>query len=470
MAMSFIAKPTGFHPAYNTAKFIVDSTNKNNTAFEYIFQVFESGTSNEIGNYAVKPRFGDGYGEIDLSELLSAKLTSEIGNADATSFYDALHSYYKYDVKIGERYIVSTAYTSALTNSGGYVRVNVTHSYSLGDQVYITQADGGTANPQVEGYQTITAVGVGYFVINVLWSTVTDANIDGSIKYADNRRTSTLNVINDLNKYVFNGVFDTLGEVNYTPNTYDLNSVNDKALTVLPTSGYMIAKSAPLVLNFRTQSSGSGSIRFANSNGDVLELGMIATTQVTAVNCGTYNLPTLSVVSGSNPLVKPTTEWYDVYYWDASQKSVKYRVNINQDCEIEPYSLLFVDQLGSLISLPFTLKARELMDVKRDTFNRDLKGQVTGGQWKPLVIEGSITQVNSSQAKRLELNSPYVSDEMSELYYQLHASPSVILFNGSNYIPCVLENNSVQLKRRITDKLVQYSVTIRYSNNEKING
>ena len=131
---------------------------------------------------------------------------------------------------------------------------------------------------------------------------------------------------------------------------------------------------------------------------------------------------------------------------------------------------MFVDKLGSLISLPFTLKARELMDVKRETYNRDLVGQVTGGQWKPLAIEGSTTQVNSSQSKRLELNSPYVSDEMSELYYQLHASPSVVLFDGSNYIPCVLENNSVQLKRRITDKLVQYSVTIRYSNNEKING
>lgn len=470
MAMTFIAKPTGFHPAYNTAKFIVDSTNKNNTAFEYIFQVFESGTSNEIGNYAVKPRFGDGYGEIDLSELLSAKLTSEIENASATSFFDASRSYYKYDVKVGERYIVSVPYTSSLTNSGGFVRVNVTHSYSLGDQVYITQADGGVANPQVEGYQTITSVGVGYFVINVLWSTVTNASIDGTVKYADNRRTSTLNVINDLNKYVFNGVFDTVGMVNYTPNTYDLNSVNDKALTVLPTSGYMIAKSAPLLLNFRTQSSGSGSIRFENSNGDVLELPMVITSEITTVNCGTYNLPTLSVVSGTNPLVKPTTEWYDVYYYDGSQQSVKYRVNINKDCEIEPYSLVFVDKLGSLISLPFTLKARELMDVKRDTFNRDLKGQVTGGQWKPLAIEGSITQVNSSQAKRLELNSPYVSDEMSELYYQLHASPSVVLFDGSNFIPCVLENNSVQLKRRITDKLVQYSVAIRYSNNEKING
>ena len=470
MAMSFIAKPTGFHPAYNTAKFIVDSTNKNNTAFEYIFQVFESGTSNEIGNYAVKPRFGDGYGEIDLSELLSAKLTSEIENADATSFYDALHSYYKYDVKIGERYIVSLPYTSNLHNNGGFVRINVSNSFVAGDQVFITQADGGVANPQLEGFQTVTSATGSHFHVNVPWSTVTDATINGSIKYADNRRTITLNVINDLKKYVFNGVFDTVGMVNYTPNTYDLNSVNDFALTNLPTREYVIANSAPLVLNFRTQSSGSGSIRFANSNGDVLELGMVTTTEITAVNCGTYNLPTLSVVSGSNPLVKATTEWYDVYYWDASQKSQKYRININKDCEIEPYSLLFVDQLGSLISLPFTLKARELMDVKRETFNRDLVGQVTGGQWKPLVIEGSITQVNSSQAKRLELNSPYVSDEMSELYYQLHASPSVVLFDGSNYIPCVLENNSVQLKRRITDKLVQYSVTIRYSNNEKING
>lgn len=450
-------------------RFIVDSTNKNNTAFEYIFQVFASGTATEIARYAVKPRFGDGYGQIDLSELLSSKLLSEIENAGATSYFDASRSYYNYDVKIGERYIQDLAYTSALTNSGGFIRVNVSNSYSVGDQIFITQADGGTANPTLEGYQTITAVGVGYFVVNALWSTVTNANIDGSIRYADNRRTQTLNVVSSLNNYVFNGVFDSVGISAYNPNQYDLNSATDKPLTVLPTEGYMIGQNAPLLINFRTQG-GSGAVRFQNSNGDVFDLNLIGSGEITTVNCGTFNTPTLSVVSGTLPLVKPSTTHYDVWYEDSGQKSVKTRINIQQGCEIDPYSIVFVDRLGSLISLPFTLKSRESMDVKKETYNREQDGFISGGMWQNKVIEGGVMQVNLSQMKKIQLEAPYVNDEMSELYYQMHASPSLLLFDGSNLHPITLDNTNVTKQRLKVDRKNRYSITVSFSNNEKVNG
>lgn len=466
MAMSFIAKPYSFFPAYNQMRFIVDSTNKNNTAFEYIVQVFPAGSSTEIAKYSIKPRFSDGYGEQDLSELLSTKVTSEILNAGATSYFGATNSFYKYDVKVGERYIVSVPYTSSLTNYGGFVRVNVSHSYSIGDQIYIAQSDGGTANPQVEGYQTITAVGVGYFDINVLWSTVTDATINGSIKYADNRRTETLNVISSLNNMVFNGVFDSIGINTYTHNTYDLNSVNDLPLTVLPETGYMIAKSAPLLINFKAS---SGAIRFENSDGDVFELSLIGS-DITMVNCGTFNTPSLTIISGTSPLVKPTTTHYDFYYYDGSQKSRKTRVNINQSCEIEPFSILFVDQLGSLISLPFTLKAKESQDIKKETFNKDLTGVVTGGVWQNKIIEGVITEVNQTKTLKMELNSPYVSDEMSELYYQMHSAPVRLLFDGANFIPITLDNTNIMMQTHKVDRKCRYTINITMSNNERING
>jgi len=469
MAMSIIAKPYSFFPAYNYMRFIVDSTNKNSTAFEYIFQVFASGTSNEIARYSVKPRFGDGYGQIDLSELLSSKLLSEIENASATSYFDASRSYYNYDVKIGERFISNVSYTSALTNSSGFVRVNVTHSYSIGDQIYISQTDGGTANPVLEGYQTITSVGVGFFIVNVLWSTVTNANIDGSIRYADNRRTQTLNIVSTLDNYVFNGVFDSVGINLYNPTTYDLTSATDRPLTMLPTEGYTIGQNAPLLLNFRTQG-GSGAIRFQNSNGDILDLNLIGSGEITTVNCGTFNTPTLSVVSGTLPLVKPTTTFYDVWYQDAGQKSVKTRIYIQQGCEIDPYSIVFVDKLGSLVSLPFTLKSRESMDVKKETYNREQDGLVSGSMWQNKIIEGGITQVNLSQMKKLQLEAPYVNDVMSELYYQMHASPSILLFDGVYFYPVTLDNTNVTKQRLKVDRKNRYSVTVSFSNNEKVNG
>ena len=78
MSQTTIASPQVFSPAYNPLKFIIDSTNKNNTGFKYIFSVYESGTSNKIGEYKMLPTYGDGYGEIDLSKLLQSQVTWDL--------------------------------------------------------------------------------------------------------------------------------------------------------------------------------------------------------------------------------------------------------------------------------------------------------------------------------------------------------------------------------------------------------
>ncbi len=56
MAITAIAQPVYFSPAYNPLKFIYDSTNKNEAGFKYVFDIYESGTSNKIAEYRVLPR------------------------------------------------------------------------------------------------------------------------------------------------------------------------------------------------------------------------------------------------------------------------------------------------------------------------------------------------------------------------------------------------------------------------------
>lgn len=470
MAITVIANPYNFFPAYNQMRFIVDSNNKNQPAFEYMVQVFPKGLTTPIATYAIKPRFGDGYGNIDLSKLLSSKVSSEIENAGSTAYFNSINSYYEYDVKFGERYIQSVSYISNLTNSSGKVRINATNSFTAGSQVFIQQADGGVANPQLEGYQTVISVGVGYFVVNVAFSTITNAGVDGSVRYADNRRVTNLNIASKLNNIVFNGVFNEVGINSYNPATYDLNGVNDLPLTVLPETGFVISKSAPLLVNFRTQGSSSGSIRFENSDGDLFEYALFGTQEITTINLGTFNLPTLTAITGTLPLVKPTTKWYDFYYYESGQKSRKTRVELLQSCEIEPYSILFVDKLGSIIPLPFTLKSKESMEVRKETYNREQQGTVSGSMWRNKVIEGGITAVNMSQSKKITLEAPYVNDEMSELYYQMHASPRLLLFDGTYFHPVTLDTTNVTKQRWLVDRKNRYTITVSFSNNELVNG
>jgi hypothetical protein len=468
MAQTLIAKPNTFYPAFNKMPYIVDSTNKNKQAFNYIFDVYEAGTANIIARYQPKPRFGDGYGYADISKLLQSKLAGEIENANATSFFNATNSFYKFDVKVGESYIDSVPYTSSLTNSGGYVQVNVTNSYVAGDQIYITQDDGGAANPQVEGYQTITSVGVGFFVIGTLWSTVTDATINGSITYADNRRTVTTNILTYTNQIVFNGVFNTAQEIAYDGAWFTLTGNTKQLLT--PMSEITISKNSPLLLNIRTQSSGSGELRYENDGGDVFSLPMVATDEITMANVGTYNLPSLTLVSGTAPLVKPTTQYYDVYWYDGGQKSKSYRINISQQCAIEEKSILFIDKYGSILSIPVTLKSTLRTNVTREMYTRDLTGVVTGTKWIPKANEGAMVQVNSNLERSVELNTQYLNKEMQELFFQMIESPQKVLFDDGSFYPVVLDVTNAEFKRTQNAKLFMYTLSAKYSNNEAVNG
>jgi hypothetical protein len=233
MAQSIIASPQEFSPAYNPLKFIVDSTNKNKSGFKYIFQVFEAGTTNKIAEYKVLPKYNDGNGEIDLSKLIQSKVSWDL-DTSITSWYNAPNSYYQYDVKAGEEYTYQVTYVSNLTNNGGNVQINVSNLFNVGDQVVIIQADGGVANPLLEGLHTVTASSGSAFTVNVAWSSVTDASIDGSVRYADNRKLITLEISSFDENIGFNGALRWTDWSEYDSDDYKLTLANKEWLTNQP--------------------------------------------------------------------------------------------------------------------------------------------------------------------------------------------------------------------------------------------
>ena len=231
MALVAQATPQIIVPAYNPVKYIYSSSNVNLQGFKFIYDIYQSGTTNKIAEYRVLPTYGTGFGQIDLSKLLQAKVSYDL-NLTNTSVYNALGSHYKYDVRIGEEYLTTTLYTAALTQwvtvpYNGRVRINVANTFVVGDQINITQADLGVANPNLEGLFTVLVANAAYIVVNSLWSLVTNANIDGAITYADGRKTVNRNLASQLGKYVFNGAIKWSEWPRYNYQDYMLNGVFD---------------------------------------------------------------------------------------------------------------------------------------------------------------------------------------------------------------------------------------------------
>jgi hypothetical protein len=483
MATTFIAQPQDFTPAYNECKFIVNSTNKNIAGFRYIFEVFEAGTANRIGYYKALPTFGTGYGEQDLSKLLSNMVSFDF-NPTVTTFYDAVNSYYNYDIKIGEEYIFSLQYSLSLTNNGGNVRITATHPFQVGDQINIVQGVGGAAaNPGVEGLHTVIAItGTTNFTINALWADVTDATINGLINYADNRKTVNLDIVSTLDKYVFNGVQPWLEMTNWDETEYELDGVTKEWLTNQPQT-FTCTPSQDLWLNIKDPNINTNPrITFISDDGSVFRKTLTGTDYIKGLAVGPNNFGSLTLVSGTAPLIKNDTKSYSFYYSNGvfhTQKSLEYLINIDRRPVITQYNILFLDRMGSWSSFAFQLRSYEKLNIKRETYNKDVPGFVSGAEWQYKSYEQGTVNFNTQVAKTIDLNTNWMTEAQAYYFQELVTSPQTYIapvtfvnceYVLGDYISCNVMNNSFDIQRERNKHLIRQQLQVRLSNNDIING
>lgn len=475
MSQSTIATPQLFSPAYNPLKFIVNSTNKNKSGFRYIFDIYESGTTNKIAEYKVLPIYGTGYGEQDLSKLIQNKVSWDLDTMSTNSIA-APNSYYVYDVKVGEEYVAEYSYTSSLSNNGGNVQINVTNTFAIGDQVIITQVDGGLANPQLEGLHTVISATGSTVVVNVAWSTITNAAIDGVVKYADNRKVITRDITEILEYIGFNGALRWTDWSIYDEDNYILDDTTKLWLTNQPTTFHM-TPGQDSWLNLRKPKTNQR-VYFETSLGGSFNKTLTQNEEIVQVAVGPNNnglFPTDGI------------EWYDFWFDNSTtlpvQDSVKYRVYIDRRTLLEQYHVLFLDRMGSYSSFAFQLKSYERGDVTREVFNRKVEGYVNASDnWTYSTEDFGFNQINVNVIKNLDLNSDWMTEDMAAYFEDLMTSPQTfikkvsyicgddLIVNETTYQPVILNTNSFEVYKQRNKNLIRQNINVRFANQDKVNG
>ena len=488
MAINLKAAPQVLTPAYNPIKYIYDSTNKNIVGFKYIFEVYESGTANQIAEYRVLPVFSTGYGEIDLTKLLQAKVSYDLFPTN-TTVYNAPNSHYKYDVKVGEEYLTTTTFTSAMTQYVtapyvGRLQLNGTNSFVVDDQLVLTQTGVGTVNPTLDGLYTVLVATPTYIVINFLWSGIINANKDVAITYADGRKTVTYNIISDLNNFVFNGALPWTQWPAWDENEYYLTGATNKFLSSIPFNNFYATLSQDLWMNavYGSMPGGTHRIVFKNNGGDVLRKSVAASDHVTGNSVGPNNTGTLTVVLGTLPLIKPTTQWYDFYYeHNGVQVSDIYRVNIDRRTQSQEYSIIFLDRYGSWGSFAFTGRAYQKGTVQREQYNMDVQGKISSSEWTYDLIDRGYVNSYVTVEETIDLNTDWMTQDMATYFTELISSPYTY-FKVSNYdedceapdstayVSCNIVTSSYEYYKQRNKNLIKQSITIKLANNDMVNG
>jgi hypothetical protein len=476
MSTTIIAQPQQLMPAYNPIKYIIDNTNKNEPGFRYIFTIYSATGShipaNVVAQYKVLPAFSTGYGEQDISKLMQSLVTFDESGIGTLS-YSVQESWYQYDVDLGFEYIDNIDYTASLQQSGaGDVEIHYNaHGFLLGDQVVIVQADGGVANPTVEGLHTVLYADTNYFVINARWDTVGDDTINGNVTYADRRKTITLDDVLVTNKEVFNGAYNYYNNTNaqdilFSSALYLANSANDLLMTTHiagPDYAVSFNSSSQFYYNLRVYAGISYDVSFYDMNGNLLNNDVFS-----PANDGIWG-----VSLSSFGLI--TEDYYIIINGDNGFVSQPYYFTYDNRCTINEQQLYYLDRMGSFQSFAFQLRTYEKGQITREVYNQHIDGQVSAAQWVGVNLQKGFRTYNTNVTKTFDLNTNWMDQINANRFQELLTSPQVYYFlllsaPPNIFCACIIENNSFEVFSQKNKKLIKQSVTIRLAQQDPING
>lgn len=484
MAITLQGSPGNFAPVYNAMWWYVDSDNKAREGFRYIFDVYDSGTANYT-RYDTPPRPSDGWGQLDLSSKLQARV-----NYDALPGIQlavpAKSSYFLYDLKVGEEYLAAFAYTgyAQYTGSGtpydGRVRLNgmTGHTFVVGSQIDINQTDGGTAVPLLQGLFTVVAVpSTSSVVIDMLYYNISGLPaMGGSVTYSDKRKIQTPNLYTATQQLAYNTALD-LEEFNgydFSLRQMSAATGTKKFLTSMP-DGFVISPTGDAHFNLANmKTTVPFTLRIVTSDGDVFSKPLTPdnTAYIMQIPVGPNNMGAASVVSGSLPVIKPTTTGYTVQVITAVGVNVSEVRSfvLDKRCDRKDIHLLFMDRGGSLASFAFPLQAlfdNDYEKVKHEPVNGGFSA--LAGKFQYDLTTGGTTVIGSERTQGLTLTTNWITWETANYMAELLGSPVVLVRLDGVYhavdVVTVSQSNPHPDKKKLFNRVVQ----VKFSNINPIN-
>lgn len=495
--VSIVATPPSPSPGYNPLVTYLDSTNKNQPAFRYIIQIFPQGSANLLTEFKIAPRPGDGYGYVDISKIVSTQLSSNI-DFFSTGVYDADQgTIFNYDLKFGEEYIDTWAFSDyQYCNTTGFIGLTdltnfslTPHGYSVGDQVAVTLTTVyNNFRDNLNGFFTVVDVPNAYTITVDLAFIGNGPVTPGTVQYADGRKTRATNQANSLDQIAFNRAYGFEAFHVYDQNTVLPDNPMSEIQTSAPDTGFRCKLYQYLWWNFYDGETNTiDEIWFENSLGEQFykTAGGLGNVYMKCAAVGPANHGPLTPVGAATlPLIKPGVEWYEVYgVNNAASPSVPStnpkRIEIDRRCSINQHQLLFLDRAGSWSSFSFSLRARESQATTRTTFRKeygDQNGGPTANVWGYRTWDAGETTFWVEQATSWQLNSDFLSNEMSSYFRELVSSPEVYLLleSGLNETPPTwrrvhITDSNYEIQSTKNKKLIRNVVNLKLAVDDSIN-
>lgn len=133
----------------------------------------------------------------------------------------------------------------------------------------------------------------------------------------------------------------------------------------------------------------------------------------------------------------------------------------------EPIRLSFVNQYGMKDYYTFDKRNTYTVETNRTNYLDTL------GSWQASTFDVSptgrgFTTFASEIKETMSLSTDWVDDATAIWMQELFTSPSVLIYKGGQWEPCVITSNAYQEMTKARQKLFRYEISVQYSNQKKV--
>lgn len=128
--------------------------------------------------------------------------------------------------------------------------------------------------------------------------------------------------------------------------------------------------------------------------------------------------------------------------------------------------VIFYNKFGALQIMPFYKKSIDSINTNSDSYKRNLMEFATDPTYN--TEKHQIRQFHVTGKESITMNTGFIQESFNEVIKQMMLSEQVWVDNGTEVLPITLNTSSLQFKKSVNDKLINYTVDFEYAFN-KIN-
>jgi len=473
MSTTIRLEPQEFQSAYNEIITVLDSSQKSRPKFQHIVKIYIDGVYSSKLKVTPNPA---GLGVVNLSKHIESYVSGDLDLTDTNIFKQIPNSFVKYHIELEEEYLHNPNFLS-VSDNGGFVQYNFTtdHEFSLGDFITVNAS---VPEGSYIGEQEITNV---VSTTAVVTTTAFTATSVGNAELTSGATTIfTDAAVFSADKFALNNVVDWVDVPSFDPTTYLVDSASPSDfLTNLDTTQTVLLDDR-INFNFYNKTSNEaeylevistlGTIRIPNNFTTTSDANKFISVGVAPADILNHTGSTVTVVSGIAAMIDDTIESYTVQLIDSAFNPSTELFTFKVKSECSPYTnykLIYLNKSGSFSGFNFELGSNKKVKVNKKNYNKNYGSAAVNGEtvtygWNS--YERGASTYATDVTDTYSVTSDYITELEGEKIADLIQSPEVYHLDSSDVLRAVnINTNSVKIKTRLIDHLVNYSIDFTYA-------